>query len=307
MDNVQEKVAFITGAASGIGLGIAKVCAKHGMKVIITDIRQDALDEAMKFFNENKYPAHSIRLDVTDREAYKKAADEAEAVFGKIHLLVNNAGIGAKREPLYNATYSDWDFILSVNVTGVFNGIVEIVPRILKHGEEGWVVSTSSTGGATAVDGVGLYCMSKFAVAGMMETLASDLVGTNVGASVFFPGPINSNLRVTTHQVRPEEYKDANFMASEAPTSSHAEFLHIFMDPLEGGERLMRGIKRGDLFIWTHKEFEKGTRARSDAIIRAFPDEPVNEERAEALKSFGTLTYNPIYDSQTTPGTPDWH
>ncbi len=93
MENLQGKTAFITGGASGMGLGIAKACAREGMNVIIADFRQSALDEALKIFKDHGWPVYGICLDVTDRVAYAKAADEAEAAFGKIHVLVNNAGI----------------------------------------------------------------------------------------------------------------------------------------------------------------------------------------------------------------------
>ncbi len=147
MKDIKGKVAFITGGASGIGLGIAKAFTKYGGKVIIVDARQDALDEAMKYFKEKKLPAHPIKLNVTDREAYVKAADEAEKVFGNIHVLVNNAGVGSGGGTIERLTYKDWDYSMGVNVGGIINGIMTIVPRIMKHGEGGHVVSTSSTCG----------------------------------------------------------------------------------------------------------------------------------------------------------------
>jgi NAD(P)-dependent dehydrogenase (short-subunit alcohol dehydrogenase family) len=189
MEDFKGKVAFITGAASGIGLGIAKACGKAGMKVVIADLRRKAIDEALPYFNERGWPVHGIQLDVTDREAYERAADEAEAVFGKIHLLVNNAGVEVPRNPLWQSSYNDVDFIVNVNIKGVINGIKTIVPRMLKHGESSHVVSTSSQSGLSVIPGFTLYCMTKAAVFGMMETLASDLKGTNVGASVFAPVP----------------------------------------------------------------------------------------------------------------------
>jgi len=172
MKDIEGKVAFITGGASGIGLGIAKACARHGMKVVIVDSRQDALDEAMAYFKEKNLPVHPIKLDVTDREAYVKAADEAEAVFGKIHVLVNNAGV-ASGGPVQMTTYKDWDFSMEVNVGGAINGLVTILPRILKHGEGGHIVSTSSTAGFCAVGGNVVYNTTKYAIAGMMETVAT--------------------------------------------------------------------------------------------------------------------------------------
>ena len=131
MKDFKGKVAFITGGASGIGLGIAKTFARYGMKVIIADSRQDALDEAMDYFKKTGQPVHPIRLDVTDRAAYAQAADEAEAVFEKIHVLVNNAGVSCGGA-VQDLTYKDWDFGLGVNLGGVINGIVTVLPRILK-------------------------------------------------------------------------------------------------------------------------------------------------------------------------------
>ncbi|SHH74205.1 NADP-dependent 3-hydroxy acid dehydrogenase YdfG [Sporobacter termitidis DSM 10068] len=309
MENLQGKVAFITGGASGIGLGIAKACAKHGMKVVVADARQEALDEALKWFKENNYPARTIKLDVTDRPAYERAADEAEAAFGKIHVLINNAGVAAGSGPMQEASFKDWDFIVGVNITGVFNGIKIILPRILKHGEGGHVVSTASKGGLITVGMSGLYCTTKYAVAGMMETLATDLQGTNVGASAFCPGPVTSNLGFSSAQVRPAGLKnDSEKLPPPPPPGSGPmpDWSKIFMSPEEVGERVVRGIRRGDLFILTHPEFREGLIARNEAILRAVPDEPLNVERKNVLKTFGSLIYNPVYDTQTQVGPPDW-
>jgi NAD(P)-dependent dehydrogenase (short-subunit alcohol dehydrogenase family) len=305
VEDVEGKVAFVTGGASGIGLGIAKVFAANGMKVVIADTRQDALDEAMTYFKAKKLPVHAIRLDVTDREAYVRAADEAERVFGSIHVLINNAGVGAGGGPIQTTTYKDWDFGLSINIGGVVNGITTILPRILKHGEGGHIVSTSSTAGLCVVAGCVVYNTSKYAVAGMMETIATDLQGTNVGASVLFPGPVATNLGVSTQINRPaslrnevEERRAPPPGAQQRPPMDQSDF----MDPVEMGERVLRGIKRNDLFINTHPEFRAGYAVRSEAILRSIPDEPPNAKRHEVIKGFGTLSYNPIYEKQTTPG-----
>ncbi len=305
----QGKVAFITGSASGIGMGIAHACAKHGMKVCIVDKREDALAEAMKWYQERGYEATAIPLDVTDREAYAKAADKAEEIYGKIHLLVNNAGVSAG-STVWDSSWNDWDFIMSINCMGVVNGIKTIVPRMLKHGEEAHVVSTSSTGGVFAVSGCPLYNSTKFFVSGLMESVAADLEGTNVGASVLYPGPTNSQLGISSQAVRPDNLKNANAPVfappadGEAPKFQMPDFTQIFMTPDELGERVIMGIERGDIFIWTHPEFKAGTQCRNDAQVRAIPDEPQTDkrkERAEALKFFGTLTYNPMYEKQSTP------
>ena len=315
MKDIQGKVAFITGGASGIGLGIAKACAKHGMKVVIADSRQDALDTAMLFFKVNNYPALAIKLDVTDRAGYARAADEAEKVFGKIHVLVNNAGV-ASGGPVQNMTYKDWDFSMDVNVGGTINGLVTILPRILKHGEGGHIVATSSTGGLGAVGGCVIYCTTKFAVAGMMECVATDLQDKNIGASVLVPGPTTTNLGPSTFANRSEKYRNEGDTwppkAPEPPKEGQPkrppmpDFRDIFMDPVETGERVVRGIINNDLFIITHPEFKAGFNIRNEAIMRACPDEPVNQKRKDVVKMFGTLMYNPIYDKQKQVGPPDW-
>src|SRR4030042_1235115 len=207
MKDVKGKVAFITGGASGIGLGIAKACAKYGMKVVIIDSRQDALDEAMAYFKEKKLPAHPIKLNVTDREAYVKAADEAEKVYGKIHVLVSNAGVGSGGGPIDKLTYKDWDYSMGVNVGGTINSVMTIVPRILKHGEGGHIVATSSTCGLMGSGNFAIYCTTKFAVTGMMECLATELQDRNIGVSVLYPGPTMGNLGLSSFTNRPEHLK----------------------------------------------------------------------------------------------------
>ncbi len=301
MENVAGKTAFVTGGASGIGLGIAKVFAANGMKVAIIDSRQDALDQAMAYFKPKKLSVHPIRLNVTDRDAYADAADEAERVFGKIHILVNNAGVGVGGD-IKTTTYKDWDFGVSVNIMGVVNGIMTILPRMLKHGEEGHIVSTSSTCGIFAMRGMSIYNATKFAVTGLMETIATDLQGTKIGVSVLYPGGTSTNLGISTQLNRPAHLVNAEQPPVPPPGDRPKLDMSTYMDPIEMGERVLRGIKRNDLFIWTHPEFRDGIAVRNEALLRAIPDEPPNEKRKAALSSINTLLYNPIYEKQTTPG-----
>ena len=314
MKDIKGKVAFITGGASGIGLGIAKACAKYGMKVAIVDMRQDALDEAMAYFKEKNLPVHPIKLDVTDRVAYTKAADEAERVFGKIHVLVNNAGVGSGG-PAEKTTYKDWDYSISVNLGGVINGVVTILPRILKHGEGGHIVSTSSTLGIAAASNMIPYCTTKFAVAGMMEALATELQDKNIGVSILFPGPTRGNLGKSSFENRPAHLRNEGetWPPQPPPPSKDRPHRHppeevqvAFMDPVETGERVVRGIRRNDLFIHTHPEFREGYIARHEAIIRAIPNEPKNQKRFDIISTFGTIYHNDIYDKQQPVGPPDW-
>ena len=229
------------------------------------------------------------------------AAKEAERHYGNIHVLALNAGVGVVG-PMQSATFKDWDFNMSVNVGGVVNGLVTMLPRMLEHGEEGHVVATSSTGGFSAVGGAGLYCTAKFAVAGMMESLATDLRGTKIGASVFFPGPVQTSLGQTTHEVRPKHLQNeapAAAMPGQRDARPAPGFdTSLFMTKEEVGKRVLNGIRRGDLFIMTHPEFREGIVARNEALLRAIPDEPPNEKRAALVRQFGTLMHNPVYDAQ---------
>jgi NAD(P)-dependent dehydrogenase (short-subunit alcohol dehydrogenase family) len=313
MKDLKDKVAFVTGGASGIGLGIAKACSRYGMKVVIADMRQDALDEAMAYFNENKLPAHAVNLDVTDRAAYARAAEEVQKVFGKLHVLVNNAGVGSGGGPVENVNFKDWDYSVGVNLGGVINGVVTMLPYILKHGEGGHIVSTSSTLGIAAAGGMICYCTTKFAVTGMMEALATDLQDKNIGVSILFPGPTMGNLGYSSFVNRPENLRNEGETWPPKPPPDAPKrqgpsdaFKIAAMDPVETGERVLRAIRNNDLYIHTHPEFRAGYITRHDALIRAVPNEPKNQERFDIISKFRTVYYNDIYDKQQPVGPPDW-
>jgi NAD(P)-dependent dehydrogenase (short-subunit alcohol dehydrogenase family) len=313
MQEVAGKKAFITGGASGIGLGMATVFARNGMKVVIADVRQEALDQAMATFAGTDLAVHPVRLDVTNRADFAAAADEAEARFGRIHVLCNNAGIGVTG-PIKDATYDDWDWLKAVMLDGVINGVQTILPRIRAHGEGGHIVNTSSMSGAFASGDAGIYITLKFAVTGMAEALRWELQDENIGVSAFLPGGVRSNIFLS-HKLRPEgmttgyaaqDAQKEQIASAFANAAPDAPISQITMDPTEVGERVLRGIRRNDLFIISHPEFREGLQARCDALLRAVPDEPLNQERLAMLRTFGTLLTQPIYAEQTTPhGRPD--
>ena len=290
MKDVAGRVAFITGGASGIGLGIAKAFARAGMKIVIADINPAHLDTAIVELSALSRDFHAIRLDVTDRKAMAEAAVETERFFGKVHVLVNNAGIGIGG-PLKQAKYDDWDWGLDVNLGGVVNGIQEFLPRILAHGEGGHIVNTASMAGILPISRAGIYIAAKCAVIGISEVLRGELAADNVGVSAFCPGPVQSNI-AQTGKLRPERYqKNSGYVEFERQLRERPNS-PLWMDPGEVGERVLRGVRRNDLFIFTHPEFKEGVRQRCEAILAAFPDEPINQKRAQAI---GFLTSNPIY------------
>lgn len=298
MKDVKNKVAFITGAGAGMGLGMAKAFAAAGMKVVLADIRREHLDQAMQYFNAQGLPAHAIQLDVTDRAAYARAADEAEQVFGNIHVLVNNAGLGITGAFL-DTTFDDWDWLMSVNLGGVINGVQIIAPRIVAHGEGGHVVSTASMSGLVASRGSIVYNVAKFAVCGFMETLYSDLQPHNVGVSVYLPGAVNTSI-YKGEEIRPEQFAASGYTSSAEETAQWQERMkallnNIGMDPVEVGERVLRGIQNNDLFIFSHTEFRQGIVEKFECLLASMPDEAPDPARAEAV---AFLTSYPPYVEQ---------
>lgn len=276
MREVTGKVAFITGGDSGIGLGIARAFTDAGMKVVITYRSRKHLDEAMKALAGAGDRVHAISLDVTDRRAMEQAAQETERVFEKVHVVVNNAGVGIFGG-LSRATFDDWDWGLGVNVTGVFNGIRTFLPRIQAHGEGGQVIATSSVAGLIAHGGAGVYSMSKFAVVGMMEALRNELADTNVGVTVFCPGVVNTNIGDSSRN-RPNSLSDSAFKPDPKMMARMREQMQKTMrgpppgmDPLDAGRRVLRAMQNNDLYVLTTPELEPEIAARGEAIVASIP------------------------------------
>jgi NAD(P)-dependent dehydrogenase (short-subunit alcohol dehydrogenase family) len=275
MKDVEGKVAFITGGDSGIGLGIARACADAGMKVVITYRTKAHLDDAMKLLASAGDRIHAINLDVTDRAGMEKAAVEATEVFQKVHLLVNNAGV-AIIGGLSKASYDDWDWGMSVNLNGVFNGVRTFLPRMQANGEGGQVVATSSLAGLLGHGPAGVYTASKFAVVGMMEALRAELDGTNIGVSVFCPGLVNTNIGDSGRN-RPANLADAGFKPDPKMMEQMRAAMKNMkgplpgMDALEAGRRVLQGVRNNDLYILTTPEYEAEFRARGEAIVASLP------------------------------------
>jgi NAD(P)-dependent dehydrogenase (short-subunit alcohol dehydrogenase family) len=289
MDNLEHKTAFVTGGASGIGLGIVQACLGAGMRVVIADISDRHLDEVRSQYAGNGN-VHIMQLDVTDRAAMKAAAQQSVDHFGKVHLLVNNAGVGVLG-PIEKAGYDDWDWAMGVNLGGVFNGIHEFLPRLLEHGEGGHIVSTASKAALVPLPNCSFYCAAKAALVGLSESLRGELAPKGIGVSVFCPGPVRSNIQ-EVGKLRPEQYKgDSGFTEFEQAMLAR-ESSPLWMSKEEVGQRVLQGIRENRLFILTHPEFKAGLQQRFDYILDEFPQEEINQERAAAI-SF--LTSNSIY------------
>jgi NAD(P)-dependent dehydrogenase (short-subunit alcohol dehydrogenase family) len=266
-------VAFVTGGGSGIGLGIAGAFVNAGMKVVLADLRQDHLDGALGEFRDRglSQSVHAIRLDVTDRAAMAAAADETERAFGKVHVLVNNAGVGIQG-PFRGITFEDWDFGLGVNLGGVVNGLQIFLPRIRAHGEGGHVVSTASLAALVPMPAPFVtYVAAKAAVVAISETIRGELMQENIGVSVLCPGPIRTNIHEVA-QNRPAKFGVGDaFRANEETGATKVPFPSM-MEPAEVGELVLKAVRNDELYIITHGEWRPMAEARHAAIIKAMPE-----------------------------------
>ena len=275
MRDVTGKTAFITGGASGMGLAMARSFASAGMKVVIADIEQAALDAVTREFEASNAQFLTVALDVTDREGFVAAADAAQERFGNVHVVCNNAGV-ALSGAIDKMTYKDWDWITSVNYDGVVNGIVTFVERIKAHGEGGHFVNTASMAGHVALPGMSVYTATKYAVVGISETMRADLLAHDIGVSVLCPGIVNTNIFDASRN-RPEEYAGddaAEALLSDVPPEQRAarldELRASALDPAIVGDMVLHAIREDEFYIFTHPEIEAMTDARKAEMVDAF-------------------------------------
>lgn len=293
MQNLPGKTAFITGGASGIGLGIAKALLGAGMNVAIADIRDDHLAAAQaELAGGDKVLA--LKLDVTDRTAFAAAADATEVKFGKIHILCNNAGV-AVVGPTDLATFADWDWVMGVNLGGTINGIVTILPRILAHGEGGHIVNTASMSALVPVGGTTIYSAGKAAVTAMMECMRPELEARGVICSAFCPGAVQSNI-ADAGKTRPADLADTGYAEADKRRASGGNFMHLYQTKEEVGQRVLEGILNDELYILTHSEFLTGVRERGEATTAAVQTHlPENDEYKQ---TFAMLFRNPAITAE---------
>ncbi len=283
MKDVAGKVAFVTGGASGLGLAMVRSFLRAGMKVVAADIEDAALARVREeFAGENGLLA--LKLDVTDRDAMARAADETERAFGKVHVVCNNAGVVAGGRADQHG-YKDWDWVLGVNLNGVVNGLQTFIPRILRHGEGGHIVNTASIAGQIALQGLVSYNASKYAVVGISETIRQELAPQGIGVSVLCPGIVATGIGNSARNRPPELAADSRPAPATAPppvsdanaapaAAADAPPLDsVFnrpLDPALVGEMVLDAIRNDDAYIFTHPELRGTVEARFSGIDAAF-------------------------------------
>jgi NAD(P)-dependent dehydrogenase (short-subunit alcohol dehydrogenase family) len=280
--DVKGKVAYITGASSGIGLGIARVLHEAGAKVALGYIDEKQLADALKFFPANDPRVMAIRHDVMDREAWGRTADAIEAQLGAVDILVNNAGVGLQA-PAATGTLKDWEWGLGVNLWGPIYGVNTFVPRMLARKQGAQIVTTTSTSGILPGSGAGIYTVAKIAAVGLMEELRHELRETNIGTSAFIPGLTATNIG-QSENYRPEALKNdgppasapgARPRAAGGPPPTRpvppptAPAWTRPQDPLVVGRFVLDGILHNDLYIVLQPEYHPGVEARCNALLES--------------------------------------
>ena len=267
MRDLAGKVAFITGGASGMGLGMARAFAGEGMKLMLADVNEARLGEVEQEFKDKGVDVATIVCDVTKLEQVSAAADATVERFGKVHVLCNNAGInvGGTYEEL---SQQDWDWVIAVNQLGVQYGISAFLPKIKAHGEGGHIVTTSSMAGmVNAGPGWAPYNASKFAVVVMNEVLYSELKETNIGVSVLCPGAVATNI-IEAADSRPSDFGssgDKPVIAGDV-----AELLEHGLDPDVVGKLVLEGIQEEQFYLFTDPRMIKAVERRFERIQRGF-------------------------------------
>ena len=253
------KVAFVTGGACGIGLGMTRAFLDAGMKVIVADVREAHLDEARALLADWQ-DVRFMRLDVADRAAVLRAADEAEAMFGKLHLLANNAGVGAQ-SGIADADFALWDWLMAINVGGVVNGIKAFLPKLRAHGEGGHIVNTASFAAFLPMPGdTSAYAVSKAAVWAMTDALRLSLAGENIAVSLLCPFVVQTramtNLRLRDDPGQAQTYEAYDLSGG--------------IDAMEMGRIALAGVRANKHFIFASGDPQPIMAARFDAILSDF-------------------------------------
>jgi NAD(P)-dependent dehydrogenase (short-subunit alcohol dehydrogenase family) len=262
------KIAVVTGAASGIGLGIARALSQAGMRVALLDIQRDVLDRARRQLSADGARVMAAVVDVSSPESVANAAAEVQRELGAPHVLVNNAGVAFHGTPLQRTTYADWQWLLNVNLMGAINGVRAFLPLMRQRGEGGHIVNTASGSGFFIRPGrhQGPYAVTKYALVAFSEALEQELSGTDIGVSVLCPGAVNTSLHQSA-QHRPETFGGPG----ERPDEQFLEDLltqGLSIDAV--GAMVVQAIRQDKFYIFTHASTRAPIEARHARILAAF-------------------------------------
>ena len=267
MQDLREKVAVVTGGASGIGRAMALTFANEGMNIAIADIEDEPSAKVRQEIEAIGVKAAAFHTDVRDRKAVDALADQTYSEFGGAHIICNNAGVGAGG-PLDHVSDDDWNWVLQVNLYGVVNGLQSFIPRLKEQGQGGHIVNTASMAGMVALAGLGVYNATKFAVVGISETLRQDLEPYDIGVSVLCPGWVRTSI-AESQRNRPADM-DEGFQDEALSAEIRTLVEDQGIDPMVVGEDVLRAVRNNELYIFTHPDWQFMVMERFEAINAAF-------------------------------------
>ncbi len=271
MTDIAGRVAFITGGANGIGLGIARSLAKAGAKIALADVDTTGLARAAAELGDTK--VFTAVLDVRDRDAYARVADAAEGELGPVSILVNNAGVAGGVNAA-DMTYEMWDWGIGINLHGVINGVQTFLPRIARRGEGGHIVNTASGAGLVPPDRGGrvLYATAKYAVVGMSESLGAELEPQGIGVTVLCPGPVATGIVARSNAASPSAraFETRSDVQRELIRRTEA-YLAAGKSPDEVGDMVRDAIRAHRLYVHTDRAALERIEARCAALLAAMP------------------------------------
>jgi NAD(P)-dependent dehydrogenase (short-subunit alcohol dehydrogenase family) len=268
MDTLTGKVAVITGAASGIGRAVAIAAAAEGMKVVLADIEERALDETARSLAGDGADILAVVTDVSDGSSVEALRERALERFGAVHFLHNNAGVGGPGGPIWTASEPDWRWTLGVNVWGVIHGIRAFVPLFIAQGE-GHVVNTASVAGLVSPPLFGPYSVSKHAVVAISEILYRDLrlMNVKVGASVLCPGHVRTRITQSERNRPPWAPPPLKTPLALQLRATADQRVADGIDPAVVADHVLDAVRANRFYILTHPELNVAVEARLNDIL----------------------------------------
>lgn len=271
MFKFEGRTVVISGGAEGIGLSIAKALGEQKMNIVLADIDEKNLLKSTAELESLGIPVLAALLDVADEMQWKSVAEKAVERFGKVHMVVNNAGVGGDSGPIENQETEGWQWALGVNLMGVVYGAKVMTPLIKDHGEGGWILNVASMAGMGGVPYSGVYTASKAAVVALSESWAAELKDKRIGVSVLCPAFVQTRI-YDSERNRPDKYKSENYQI-ENESSFSKQTKQMVKDGIDVsivGKRVVEAINHGELYIFTHPNYRQVNQQRFNGIDEAF-------------------------------------